>query len=286
MKKLLFILITGLIVVYVLLAVISRDKGYEAEKLLYRAGTTYDKVRANPNVAPPGMITSVETDLLKVIKKYPDTKPAETAYMALAEVYMAEKAYDKAIEMLDEYIALNKDNIANVSKAYFLKGLAYERSDRWNQAVKVFNDLKEKYINTSLGLQVPYYIASYYRRHRQQAEADRALDEAVRFYRGIGEKYDNTTLGYAASNFQILCLMDLNRYEEAGGVVEKLLKGYPLKITFLHQLPYIELIYVKNLKRPEKAIELYRYVKTKTDNEKLLAVLDEKIGQLAEKGSK
>ena len=90
-------------------------------------------------------------------------------------------------------------------------------------------------------------------------------------------------LGYASSNFLVQAYMGLGNYEEAGKAVEDTIANYPGMMALMQQLPYAELIYVKTLKKPEKAIQIYEYALEKTENPKLKEMLREKIKALKSK---
>lgn len=280
MKKPLLILTAVLIISYVLLSLVSSDNEYRAEKLFYRANKTYNKIKTNPDVAPPALISSVERDLQKIIENYPETEAVKSAYARLVEVYMADKKYDKAIEVLDALIARQDLDLALSSRAHFLKGLAYEGLDRWNEALKEFTTLKEKYVNTPIGLQAPLYIAQYYIRKGREDEAQEALNDAAGFYEGLEEDNRGTILGYASSNLLVQTYISLERYEEAGEVVADIIAGYPTTATFIQQLPYVELIFLKALKRPQKATEIYKHILEKAEDDRLSNFLQEKIKEL------
>ena len=277
MKKIILAIIIALVAVFIVLSFLGRDKGYTAEKLFYRAMTTYNKIRLNPDVAPPAMIASVEKDLDTVITKFPETDQAKAAQLALSEIYAADKKYDEAIKLLDDFLAKNEDNEALAGKAYLLKGTIYEKQNKWNEALEEFKILQEKYSKTPVGLQMPIYIAQHYAKENKPLEAEKAYNEAVAFYQNMEKENKGNMLGYAASNMLVQAYMGLKRYEEAGKTIEDIIIEYPSTMTMVQQLPYVELIYVKNLNNPEKAIGIFKYVKDKIGDEKLGKLLDAKI---------
>ncbi|MCK4463876.1 MAG: hypothetical protein KAU58_06155 [Candidatus Omnitrophica bacterium] len=280
MKKIIIGSIIILIVVYAALSLLSSRGEYAAERLFYRAGKRYSKIQINPDVAPPKMLASVERDLKTVIKKYPETEPAKAAYITLAEIYLKDKKYDESIDVLDAFISSEDKNIALLSRAYFLKGVIYEKQDKWDKALKEFTILKDKYYNTPIGLQMPLYIGLYHKKKDNLAEAEKAFNNAVIFYKNLEKEKRGTVLGYSSSNFLVQTYMGLENYEEAGNVVNDTIINYPTMMTLVQQLPYVELIYVKTLKQPEKATEIYNYIINKTKDDKLKKFLQDKITEL------
>lgn len=284
MKKIIITLVMILVVSGVVLSLIS-DGEYAAERLFYRAMKNNAKILINPDVAPPVMLSNVENDLNKILTKYPKTDIIKTAQLTLAEFYIDTKKYPKALATLDQFISKYKDNPFIASKAQFLKGLVYEKQDNRDSAVKEYDLLTDKYANTPLGVQAPMYIARYYFRKQMQPEAEAAFSRAVSYYRGIEEQNRGKPLGYAASNLLIQAYAGLRQYEEAGRVVEDTINNYPLSLAVRDQLPNIELIYVRVLNKPNKAIEVFSSVKDKVKDARLKAFLGKKIESFKTKKS-
>ena len=281
MKRVLFILVIVLLILYIALSLLSRvlDKEYAAEKLFHRAAKTGAKIAINPDVVPPKMSASVERDLQRILDKYPETKTARLAQMALAKFHIANKKYNKAILVLDAIINKYED-AAMLSNAHFLKGSVYEKQNQWNKALKEYTILKNKYKDTSLGLQIPLYIGDYYTREGKDVEADNAYNEAVVLYEKIKGEGEGKPLGYMASTLLAQTYMNLKKYEEAGKIIEDTINNYPSQLTYMQHLRSVEPVFVKHLNRPEKAIEIYNSIKEKTNDDNLKQFLEKKIGSL------
>ncbi len=290
MKKTVIVLISILAAVWLVLAVLGSGGEYAAERLLYRASQVSKKIAANPDVVPPAMAASVEKDLRMVVEKYPGTKTARAAHLALAGFYAYQKKYDNALTLLDKTISAYGQDKAIVSESLFLKGNTYERQGQWDKALEEYTMLQSKYADTPLGLQVPLYIANYYTKNGKDAEADSTYNEAVTFYEKMGQALGDVTLKYLASTFLAQAYLSLKRYEDAGRVIEDTLNRYPSIPTYVQHLPSVELVFVNALKRPDKAIEIYTHVKEKTSDSRLKTFLDQKIaalrGERAEGGTK
>ena len=87
MKKIIVILIAILVVAYIGLYAVSRDREHAAEKLYFKATKSYGKIRENPEVAPPAMLLSVRARLDEIIRRYPKTNVAKQARLNMAELY-------------------------------------------------------------------------------------------------------------------------------------------------------------------------------------------------------
>lgn len=283
MKKIMLVLILVLVLTGLALSILGSGGEYAAERLLYRALKNNQKILINPEVAPATMLASIENDLQGILKKYPKSETAKQAYIKLAEFYIANKKYDKAIAILNVIMELYDKNQAVLSTAQFLKGATYEKQGEWDSALREYVTLRNKFPTTQLGLQVPIYIGRYYVRRGKQAEAEEAYKEAVTFYEKLEGDNSGEMLGYAASMLLLQTYLNLKNHEEAGRVVKETIYNYPSSMALIQLLPYVELIYVKILKKPESAMEIYNYVKDKTDDAKLKKFLQKKIGELEAK---
>lgn len=282
MKKIILILISILIATPILLLFISSSNDYAAEKLFYRAGHIYGMMAVNPDVAPPKMLASVENILKKVIQRYPNAAIRPLVYTRLAEVYIAHEKYDNAIILLNDLIKAYSDNNMILSRAHFLKGVTYEKWDKWSEALAEFSILKDKYIATPLGLEVPLYIARHYALEGQEEKAKNAYNEAAAFYQDIEKEYRSKIFGFTVSKYLMQAYISVGDFEKAGEAVENTIKNYLSPAALMQYLPYVEAIFVTTLKKPEKAVEIYKFVIENAKNPQLKDALQKRIEMLQE----
>lgn len=283
MKKIILALIAILIVIFAVLSVLSPDKEYAAEKLFYCAMKTNSKIAANPDVAPPALLASVESDLKRLIVKYPESNVAKPANWALAEFYLIHKDYGKALSAAEDILEKYKDDAATASAAQFLKGVVYEREGEWPKALVEFKTLQDKYTVTQLGLQAPLYIANYYNAKGEEAKAEDAYARARSFYEKMEREYTGKNIGYAASMLMIQTCLNSGDYERAGQAIESTLGKYPAPVTFRQLLPHVDPVFIEKLGQPERAIAIYRSITEKTKDEGAIKALQEKIDSLESK---
>lgn len=264
MKRIVIILILALVGLYILLAAVSANDEYRAEKLLYHAVRVNTKFAANPDVIPPGMQRAVERDLNIILSKYPHVKVSGMARLALSEFYIAGKKYDKAVSMLNDILVKYHGDENMSGRAQFLKGFAYEKQDRWDRAVPEYNLLRKKYPKTQIGMQIPFYIARHYSAKGEQDRAQGVYAEAVSFYKTLDEGNRNNIVGYTAANLLVYVYMNLKQYEEAGKTTEEILNNYPLAVALRDQIQNVDMIYINILKKPQRAMEILGALRDKT----------------------
>lgn len=277
MKNTILILIAALMAIAGLLALASSSSDYAAEKLFYRAMKLNREIVLNPDVAPPGMLQRVERGLQKIVQKYAKSKITKQAHLVLAEFYFNNKEYKKALATLDVIIAAYSDDRPVLSQAHFLKGNAYEKQNRWEEALREYRFVRDKYPDTLLALEVPLYIGNYYKKKNNFEQAKTAYHEAAIFYKQMEAQNRGKPAGYASASLLLQAYVELNDYEQAGQMVEEIIQSYPQLLPLIQQAANIEVIFIKNLNKPEKAIELFTLIKTKTDNPQLIEALEKKI---------
>jgi tetratricopeptide (TPR) repeat protein len=280
MKKMILIMVLVLVIVYAALAILGAGGEYAAEKLLYSAVKMNEKIVANPDVVPPKLVDSIENEIKKLLKKYPDTEVAKTANIKLAEFYIAYKKYGQALAQADKAIKKYEKNTGISSMAYFLKGVAYEKQDKWQSALKEYHLVRDSYRDTQLGMRMPIYIANYYSQKGKNAQAEEAYGEAARFYENIEKENSKKPLGYMASLFLVQTYIKADNFERAAGAVEETLKKYFSQMALVQLLPLVETIIVTKLKNPERAVEIYKTILAKSKDEKLNKVLQARVEAL------
>ncbi|MCX5666234.1 MAG: tetratricopeptide repeat protein [Candidatus Omnitrophica bacterium] len=283
MKKIIYLMLSVLIILGVALAMAGSGGEYAPEKLFYRAMKNNEKIAINPDVAPPKLLETVENGLKKLLEKYPNANIARDASMALAEFYIVNKNYDKAHPTIDKIMKKYAKDEAIFSAALFLKGRAYELQGNWPKALKEFETLRDKYTQIQIGMQIPIYIAKYYESKGREADTKRAYSDAVEFYQRLQRENSGKLLGYGASVFLLQTYILSEDYEQAGKVLEETLNKYMSQIAITQLLPQVENIYVKKLNRPEKAIEIYKSVIAKVKNKQFVQSVQKRITVLEAK---
>ena len=280
MRKLTFALISVLIAVFVIFSILDRSGKYNAERLLYKTLKTYKKITANPDVAPPKILASVENNLKKVISDFPDGSTTKIAYIQLIRLYLSDNKNDEALLLLNEMIEKYEGDTPFLTRVYFLRGLTYEKMGKWEEALQDFKKLRDEYSHTSIGLEMPIHITQHYMKRGEADKAKQELRNAVAFYEKIEKENSGTVLGYASANLLIQTYMRLEQYEDAGQTVEDVIFNYPSGLTLIQQLPNVELIFVKTLNKPDRAIDIYRTIVEKTEDVKLKEFLQNEIDKL------
>ena len=89
--------------------------------------------------------------------------------------------------------------------------------------------------------------------------------------------YSGKAIGYTSSILLIQTYLNLKDYESAGKATEDTLHKYAFPGAFVQLLPLVQNIYIENLNNTKKAVELYKFVLTKTKDRRLEKILKQKI---------
>lgn len=193
------------------------------------------------------------------------------------------KKYDKARQTLDAVITGYMNDKGMVTRAIFMKGNAYERENQWNKALAEYKTLRDDYKDTSLGFQMPIYIADRYAQQGKDSEAARAYGDAATFYSRIAKENKGSTAGYLASAILVRTYFNLKEFDRAGETVEEIINDYPSPNTYMQQLPNVDFIFIKQLNKPERATAIYKIVIEKTSDKRLQKLLEQKVSELGSK---
>jgi len=278
-KKVILLMILTLAVTFGALKVINIGSEFTAEKLLYKTLNVYKNIPFGAGEQFLGMQMQVEDNLRSIISRFPGGDSTKAAHLNLAGLYLEVEKYNEAVSVADEVLDKYKNDTHTSSRAQFIKGVSYERKGKWGRALDEFKILQKNYPKTRLSLEIPLYILRHYKRSGDTDQLNKRAQRVIAYYGRIIAKYKGGPLGYYAGNMLVQTYMALDRYEEAGSVLKNMIVIYPEMLT-VRQLPYVELIFVKILKKPAEALEIYKYITINTKDHKLKKFLETKIDEL------
>lgn len=278
-KKVILLMILMLAVTFGALKVINIGSEFTAEKLLYKTLDVYKNIPFGADEQFLGMQMQVEVNLKSIISRFPGGDSTKAAHLNLAGLYLEVEKYNEAISVADEILDKYKNDTHASSRAQFIKGVSYERKGKWSRALDEFKILQKNYPKTRLSLEIPLYILRHYKRSGETDQLNKRAQRVIAYYDRIIVKYKGGPLGYYAGNMLVQTYMVLDRYEEAGSVLKNMIVIYP-EMLAVRQLPYVDLIFVKTLKKPEEALEIYRYIVVNTKDHRLKKFLEAKIDEL------
>ncbi|MFH1093354.1 MAG: tetratricopeptide repeat protein, partial [Candidatus Omnitrophota bacterium] len=248
---------------------------YRMERMAWNAERTAEPIFTNQ-----GMVSTFEFDnavskFEKIIEKSPDSQYALNAKLRIADLYSAQKSYDKARAVYDKIITSNEKNPELVALSLFKNGQTYELEGNWAMALKTFNIILADYDKTSQSLEVPLYIARYYVKNNKKAAAQQAYAAAINFYQNIADTYKNTKAALLAENLIVRTYMEQEDWNSAVAFISKLDKKYKLGPDTLMVLAKIYKNKLDNVKLARATYE--RILKDFPDKEKIVELVKQEM---------
>ena len=259
------------------------DDQYAIEKQYWRLQKQAENIYKNPHGSPPKELEKVIQLLNNFIGKYPKDKLSLNADFDIAGLYITKEEYEKARAQLQ--IIINKYNKSRTvsAEALFLLGTTYQKENSWGQALIQYRKIIQDYPDTLKGLEIPLYIARYYKTAYQPDKMHTAYKEAISHYKGLIEKYPNTALAYAAHSAMAKCYIAIKDWEKTIETFNAMLDTYKGKAKMDGILLNMAFIYSKELKNNIKAKEALAQLKNDYPKSRLLKAADKILKEIEKK---
>ena len=252
----------------VLVSIAGCDSGiYSAEKRFWHATKSYDRLVKKGDKATAVDFQKVIDSLREITIRYPNWPSSAQAQFNIGQLYTMQGNYSKA---KDEFGVITKDypdNSDMCSKALFAVAVIYETEGNWPKALESLNKAESGYPSTGVSLQIPIYIARYYKAKGMAVESEAAYLAAAEKYKKMIKDNPKTYGALMAVDFASACYSDREKWDEDLDYLGGLVSGYPDTILVPKALFIKAAIYEQKLNQPEKAREIYseiteKYTKT------------------------
>ncbi|MDD5729699.1 MAG: tetratricopeptide repeat protein [Candidatus Omnitrophica bacterium] len=232
----------------------SNDQ-YSIEKRYWQIQRQSEKIFKNPHATPPMELERVVKSYNNFIQKYPNNSLSVQGDFEIARLYIVVEEYEKARTQLRAITNKYKKSDIICAEAVFLAGKSYQLQDRWPQALEQYRKLIQQYPTTIKGLDVPVYIAEYYRVKFQPDKMLDAYKDAEAHYNNLAEKYPNSPLAYIANKLAAQCYVTTKDWDSAISAYSAMLEKYRGKVDMSDVLMDMALIYARELKDQLKSKE-------------------------------
>jgi len=240
--------------ILLILAGCSQDR-YSTEREYWQAKKRTEEIFKNPHASPPAELENVVGILNNFIQRHPDDRLSIEAEFNIARLYMVKEQHQKARTQLQSIITKYSKSPALSSEAAFLIGNSYEKEDKWSSAIREYKKIMRDYALTVRGLDIPVYIAEYYRSKYQPDKMIGAYREAIGHYRALANKHSNTPLAYNLDTLVARCYIAMKEWQGAIGTFNTMLEDYKGKVALDEVLLNIALIYNSGLQDKAKMKE-------------------------------
>lgn len=263
MKKLIIFYCSILLGLFFILSTLDRKGDYVIEQKIWKLSQQQVDIFKDPLVVPEKAYEELISEYQKIINRYHYSHLTPRLYIRLGEIYILKKDYETARTIFQGIIDQYPQNRDLAAEALFHIGKTYEITQNWTEAKRIYDALRKEYPLTDVGLNIPVYIANYYRLHNDSAKLTEAYQSAVSHYIKIASEHDNTRIGMNALRHLSNCYLDQGRWNEAMGVLGNIIEKYAatghltIKNTDMI-IKTINMVAAYRLKDYDAAIRLYQ----------------------------
>lgn len=236
------------------------DDQYAIERRFYWAQKQAEKIFNNPKSSPPNELARVVETWQKFISRHPDHSLSVEAGFNIARLFLVKEQYDQARQQLKniiiKYAQPGAKNEGIRSEALFLIGNSYQAQDNWNAALAEYQKIMRDYPATVRGMEIPVYIARYYKVKQYPDKTREAYAAAISHYKGLAGKHPATPLAFTADKLITRCYIALEDWPRTIEGFNHILEQYKGKVMLDSVLMEMALFYQRNVKDKAKSKEV------------------------------
>ena len=253
MKKALSLFCLILIVVYGVLSFLGSKSPYIAESRFWKARALAQKIVQSPETTPPSLFEKSRQQFEQLMNAYPQNKTlVKESFLGIAGLFIHEKRYQEARDFIYASRKKYPDDKPFGARTQFLLGFSYEKVGDWEDALKEYLLLRDRYPQSQLGLETPLYIARHDAKQDSEKSAQ-AYKEAAEYYRQLAQTSADP-IKYFAMSYLLTGYDEQKKWDKSLGVIKEIVVTYP-KLMRVY-IPKIELL-ARRLKQPQQAIAIY-----------------------------
>jgi len=193
----------------------------------------------------------------RILNKFPKRMELGKVFLAWGEILLAQQNYHDARSKYQTVLKRYSHDKTSSIQAQLGIARAYEFENNWQKALNEYQWIVDNYPTSLQAVDIPLYIADYYRKHQLEKLAFDAYEDAIRKYLQSVELYQNTVLAVVAQDYLATCYIRLEDWQNATEALQLLTTmslPIPKKInTFM----LLANIYEQKLTNEQKAIDTY-----------------------------
>ncbi len=228
---------------------------YAIEREFWYLQKKAKSVYLNPDASPNRQVNKIVNALNNFAKRNPNTTLEISAEFSIASLYIAKKEFSMARQQLQNMLIKHKDSDLVSSEVLFFIGNSYELEDKWPQALSKYKDIINRYPTTKRGLEVPLYIAQYYKIKYQPDKMKEAFNDAADHFIGLSQTYRDKPLGFTAILLAAESKYAVKDYQGCINVFDSALNTYTDKDMRASAMMNKALMYFNGLKDKAKTKE-------------------------------
>lgn len=219
----------------------SLKEQYEAERMLFKAAKTFQKLMINPRIATRTEYDEAIAAYQQVLAKYPEVHPNETiekikkqCYVAIAELWLMQGETQTAIDVYDKFLSTYPDDELFGAFVHLANARSNEAIYNLNKAIWEYETLVEDFgqIQDPLKpnpnvLTLPLKVARLKRSNAGATNGANSYNEALQYYQSIVERWPKSPAAFMASYYMASIYADQQQWTEVVRTLNGLARDYP-----------------------------------------------------------
>jgi len=209
-----------------LLAVLTLTTGcganYTGERLFWKAQKSSAAILKDPKSASPQQVESAIANFEVVAKRSRGTMWAARALLTIGSLRATQQQYDQAREVFRQVI----QNYPELSQLCLGARMAtvktYELEQRWDDAIKAYQEISDYYPWETVGMEAPLYIARFYQARHQPEQETKAFERAVNIYTKLIPEAPTPASAVRVKGYLALAYQRLQEWDKAIAVLRDL----------------------------------------------------------------
>jgi len=255
---------------------------YTAGKRYWWVNKRFYELSRDPNVVPQQEFEDIIDSYTNIITDYPDSELIPSIKFQIGKLLTLQGKYKRARNIFEDIIKVYEDKHQLCTEALLYIGMAYEKEQREEEAIKVYKKIMALYPTTDIGLRMPLLIVQYYARAKKLREEKKAYQEAVDFYYETHKNNRDNIIGYRALNILSRAYLDQKEWQKAIDILADMLMQYaPTKIIHYREaynlIKIINNVALSELKDYDKPKAIYQRFLEQNPQHPLKSILSEMI---------
>jgi len=250
-----------LIPVFIVLILVGCSSNrFKAEKLFWQAEKKASKItkgKLQEDLTDKD-INKMISAYRKVVSSYPLESLAAQSQFVIANLYISQKEYDKALAELKSVIQNFSSRPKIASAAQFGRAEIFEKRGMTDEAITEYQKVVDLYPLTPLGLSTPLYISQYYKRLGDTEGQRKARRQAVRNYKKLIFDYADTEVATMVQNYLAQAYLQQEDWDEAIKVWDEIIIKHPDTPQAIRSLITKAELRARELDDLEGAIKIYQ----------------------------
>jgi len=286
MKKIITTFCLVLVGLFIFLSLLDSGE-FAMEKKLWYAQKQYEALARDPKAVPDKSFQELADRYAAIIKRYPDASLTPKVYIKIGKIYLMKKDYGKARASYQEILKRYSKNDALCAEAILNVGDSYSIEGRNEQALREYQSVLERYPLTTIGINMPLYLADFHLRNKNAEESAAALRMAIGFYQKVAKENPNTPLEFEARWLLATTYLAQQKWETGVRSFGDILSDFSQSKALTPQVAMtiiknINTISVSNLKNFDLPVEIYTNFIEKNPKHPLNGYLDYAVKVLTE----